>query len=51
MQIKETLDSAALQKLEKELNSSTMNIVECQKCHEQYEFIKGKPSDAPRKTS
>lgn len=27
-----------------------MNLIECQKCHSQYEFMKGKPADAPKKT-
>lgn len=26
-----------------------MNVIECFKCHEEYEFVPGNPKDAPKK--
>lgn len=44
------MDPAVLNKLETELNSKVMNLIQCQKCNQQYQFEKGKASDAPKKT-
>lgn len=51
IQVKQVVDSTVLLKLESELNSKSLDLIECQKCHQLYQFEKGKPADAPKKNT
>lgn len=49
VQVRQVMDASVLLRLESELNSRSLDLIECQKCHEHYQFEKGKPADAPKK--